>query len=164
MNDAVVEVLIKRKATIATYVIWFGLAFVAIISMFFAIMHSIFWPFVILVFMIEYFIYKRTNLEYEYLMVNETIVIDKIINKQKRKRVIRFDMRKFELVAPAGHEELKKYNKISILNCSSDDRTHRIYIGILRSEDKAVRLLFEPNDKMLNYMRLLLGKKAILEK
>lgn len=163
MNDAVVEVLIKRKATIATYVIWFGLGLVALVSLFFAIMSSIFWPFVVLIFMIEYFIYRRTNIEYEYLMVNETIVIDKIINKQKRKRVISFDMRKFDLVAPAGHAELNRYNKMNILNCSSDDRTHKIYIGILRNEDKSVRLLFEPSDKMLDNMRLLIGKKLIRE-
>lgn len=163
MNDAVVEVLIKRKATIATYVIWFGLALVALISLFFAIMSSIFWPFVVLIFMIEYFIYRRTKIEFEYLMVNETIVIDRIINKQKRKRVISFDMRKFDVVAPAGHEELKRYNKMNILNCSSDDRTNKIYIGILRNQDKTVRLLFEPNAKMLDNMRLLIGKKLFRE-
>ncbi|MDF2822391.1 MAG: hypothetical protein K0R15_2839 [Clostridiales bacterium] len=162
MNDSVVELLIKRKVTVATLAIWFGLTIVSLISVFFSIMASIFWPFTVVILMIVYFIYKKTNIEYEYTMINENIVIDKIMNKQKRKRVINFDIRKFDVVAPAGHQELSRYKNMKVLNCSSDDRTHNIFIGILKSEDKVIRLIFEPNDRMLETMRIIIGKKLYM--
>ena len=48
---------------------------------------------------VDYFKLPSLDLEYEYLYVNGELDIDKIMSKQKRKRVGSYDMKKVEIVA-----------------------------------------------------------------
>ncbi len=88
------------------------------------------------------------NVEYEYIITNGVMDIDKITNKAKRKRILSFDL--------SGVSRLEKYNP-SILNnmsgndvvfaCDADDDNAFLMVAE-REGKKASYLVFSPNDKI----------------
>ena len=48
--------------------------------------------------MLDVFLFRRLDLEYEYLYVNGDLDIDKIMGKQKRKRVFSMNVNDLELL------------------------------------------------------------------
>lgn len=88
------------------------------------------------------------NVEYEYIITNGVMDIDKITNKAKRKRILSFDL--------SSVSRLEKYNP-SILNnmsgkdvvfaCDADDDNAFLMVAE-REGKKASYLVFSPNDKI----------------
>src|SRR5699024_2666160 len=63
----------------------------------------------VLLIVLDYFMFRRLDLEYEYLYVNGDLDIDKIMGKQKRKRIFSMNISELELLAPMGAGELNQY-------------------------------------------------------
>lgn len=88
------------------------------------------------------------NIEYEYIVTNGTMDIDKIINRSSRKRIASFEL---PIVS-----RLEKYNPSIISNinhkdvvfaCNQDESD--AYLMVYQKEGKnAVYVVFAPNDKM----------------
>lgn len=88
------------------------------------------------------------NIEYEYIITNGIMDIDKIINKSSRKRILSFDLSKVS--------RLEKYNpnltaninsKDVIIACDKDDKN--AYFMVAEEENgKATYLVFSPDDKI----------------
>lgn len=88
------------------------------------------------------------NIEYEYIITNGTIDIDKIINKSNRKRILSFEL--------SGVSRLEKYtpnclNNINakevVFACNATDSN--AYLMVAEKEGaKASYLVFSPNEKI----------------
>lgn len=90
----------------------------------------------------------RFNTEYEYIVTNGTMDIDKIINKSSRKRVLSFEL--------SGVTEIEKFNaaRISRINpkelciaCNTDDAD--AYLMVSSAEGKGTSyLVFAPDERL----------------
>ena len=56
-----------------------------------------------------YFVTIYTDVEYEYLYLDKEIVVDKVLHKQKRKRVATYEVEKLEIMAPFKSYHLDSY-------------------------------------------------------
>ncbi len=95
--------------------------------------------------------YKLTsllNVEYEYIITNGSMDVDKITNKSSRKRILSFDL--------SGVTRLEKYNP-HILNSinlkdvvfACDQNDSNAYFMVAEKEGKKPNyLVFSPNDKI----------------
>ena len=105
-------------------------------------------------FAIYMFGYK--NIEFEYDYTNGSLEIAKIINNEKRKKVVTIESSEVKMVAAVGTNESLKYDhvKLKTYNCSTNNKEDKTYILVAHSEAKGndFKVLFNPNDKLLDAM------------
>jgi len=112
-----------------------------------------------------YFFSSSVNLEFEYIYVNGEFDIDKIINQAKRKRALTFDMNHLEIIAPEGSHHLDGYNNKTCKTfdfSSGDKESTGRYIMYGTVKNEMLRVILEPNDRILNDMRMSSPRKVIL--
>ena len=101
MSDLYIELLVKKKKTSTDTLLKVLMIGATVI---FVLGGILFNPIILLLAVVmgvvDYFKLPSLDLEYEYLYVNGELDIDKIMSKQKRKRVGSYDMKKVEIVAP----------------------------------------------------------------
>ena len=60
---------------------------------------------------LDYFVFQWTDIEFEYLYLDKEISVDKIMAKNKRKRVVTLSVEKMEILAPEKSHELDSYRR-----------------------------------------------------
>ncbi|MCK9479910.1 MAG: DUF6106 family protein [Firmicutes bacterium] len=93
------------------------------------------------------------NIEYEYIVTNGELDIDKIAARRKRTRVISAHSRNFEYFAPLNQEHMAEFNNPNItkrFDFSSNTKSPRVYFVILNKDNEKTCFTFEPTDKMLD--------------
>lgn len=78
------------------------------------------------------------NVEYEYIITNGTMDVDKIVNKQSRQRILSFDISKTT--------RMESYNDGLLVGVDSKN----IVIACNRTEPNAYLLVYEKNGKQMN--------------
>ena len=95
MSDLYIELLVKKKKTSTDTLLKVLMIGATVI---FVLGGILFNPIILLLAVVmgvvDYFKLPSLDLEYEYLYVNGELDIDKIMSKQKRKRVGSYDMKK----------------------------------------------------------------------
>lgn len=160
MKDFYMEQLVKRKNTRKTQFLIIGLLVLAALSLpligtslLFAIV-----PFCLV--LITIFIYKMSDVEYEYTYFNGNIDIDKIMSKEFRKHLVSAGLNEVEVIAPTGSLEIQQYRKIKKLNYSSHKKGNRTYQMVINHKGKRARIVFEPTEKLLTEMKLAAPRKV----
>ena len=99
--------------------------------------------------------------EYEYIYFNGELDVDRILGMEARKRVITISAKEMEVLAPTGSPELRPYQQLKVYDCSSktENKTYEI-VAKLKGEN--VRIIFEPNDIILEGMRFYAPRKVFL--
>ena len=105
--------------------------------------------------------WKRLNLEYEYLYYHGDIDIDVIKGMIKRKRMFSANVKNLEVLAPTGSRELQPYSELKAYDCSSNTG-NKTYEMVFMKDDKKIRVIFEPNDTILQGMRMFAPRKVFL--
>jgi len=107
---------------------------------------------------LTYMVISSRRIEYEYAFTNGELDIDKIVNKRKRENLISANCREFEIFAKADSE-------MAVSSLDSED----IYVFVAkkkidededRTKSKRVLVFFEPNEKMLKSIRLMIPGKV----
>ena len=104
---------------------------------------------------------KSTRVEYEYTITNHEMDIDVIRGKSRRKRMTTIDLKKIEYFGNINDEKTKENMK----NAGSiskeyyfvgDRESENIYVTdvISRKDATKVRVYIEPNEKLLEYIRI----------
>lgn len=95
---------------------------------------------------------KKFYVEYEYAFTNGEIDIDKIIEMKKRKRIINFQIKEVELLAPEDSYYIKDFpNKpTDIISCYPPTTDKKIYVAIITGGNRRTMLRFVPNDEFLD--------------
>jgi len=97
------------------------------------------------------------NIEYEYDYTNGSLEIAKIINNEKRKKVVNIESSEVKLVAEIGTNESLKYDHVQLktYDCSAHDDNVKDYILVAHNEEKGYdfKVLFNPSEKLLNAMK-----------
>lgn len=96
-----------------------------------------------------YHLLTGLNVEYEYTITNGTLDIDKIIAQRKRVSMISADVRNF--TAFGSYEEADESSNTTILAIGGEEK---LYYAEFKSESYGeVRLVFSPNEKILNCIK-----------
>lgn len=102
------------------------------------------------------------NIEYEYILTNGEIDVDKIISKRKRKRLITVNCRnflEFGKYNPKEHEN-KTYSS-TILACTSIDDSDTYYAVLDHAKFGRCILVFNPNEKLLEHSKQFIRRNVI---
>lgn len=101
--------------------------------------------------------------EYEYLLLNKELTIDKIIAKQKRKTVAEYDLSKMEVMCPINSHELDSYKarKVSMKNFDSGKADAKPYVIVLKDENGDQLICIEPNEELMKTIKTVCPRKVV---
>ena len=105
---------------------------------------------------VSYYLIKGMNVEYEYLYVNGDLDIDRIRNKERRKRVASYDLANLQMIAPSGSHDLDGYKgqNQKTRDFTSKDPNVPFCIAVYRSEGKEQEMVFlELDDTVIRDMQ-----------
>ena len=90
----------------------------------------------------------RFNVEYEYIVTNGTMDIDKIINKSSRKRILSFELATVSRIEKFNPAQLSGVNaKELFITCNQDDPG--AYLMVSATEGKGTSyLVFAPDERV----------------
>lgn len=160
MNDFYTEQLLKRKTPVSEMVLIVVLGLLGIGALALTAV-TIFAPIVAIVFLaVAIFKARSANQEFEYLYMNGELDIDKIIAKSKRKQVFAGTLNQLEVLTKANAPELKEYVGAAELNFSSGMHKECECVAVYTKEGQITRVVFEPNDKILEAFRMQAPRKV----
>ena len=162
MNEFLTEQLVKRRQTTVTTMKKAGLIAVTVLSAFLALFHPLLIWVTIILAVVDSFLFKRMNLEFEYLYFNGDLDIDKIMNMQSRKRVFSSNIKEMEVIAWSGSVELQQYQRYKVLDFSTQNPDDKVYEMVTQFKGETVRVLFNPNEKILSEMKNMAPRKVFI--
>ena len=109
---------------------------------------------------VDVWVFRSLNVEYEYLYINGNLDIDKIMSKSRRKKVFEMEINDLEVMALRGEAELKMYQGLKAKDYSSGNTNSRQYEMIVIQNGEKKRIIFEPNDVIVDGMRMLAPRKV----
>ncbi len=157
--DTFVEQIIAIKKTAKTWMIYAGITIAAIMLMTaaFLFLNSIFIPIDFLIFWGAYKLYMLQNVEYEYIVTNSTMDIDKIIAKSSRKRSVSFDLTAVQRIEKYTGALPHNAPKDLFFACNKNDEN--AFILFYKQEGKPQKaFVFAPNEKMIEGMKKFLPR------
>jgi len=108
---------------------------------------------------LAWFLSNKLNIEYEYILTNGEIDIDRITAKRKRKRMLNFkcaDVERMGKYNPAEHANIS-YSKTYFV-CNVDENS---MFAVVRHKDQGlVLVIFSPNDKTSEGMKKYLPRQV----
>lgn len=163
MNEFYMEQLVPRKTPVKKDAlirnICLGLT-VAMIGLTFLIGLFIIGAIVMIV--IDVMLMKNSDVEYEYLYLNGDLDIDKVIAKQKRKHVYSLSVHDVIVIAPADSPEMRPYQGVKTMDYSSGIMSASVYKAVVGKDGTKEAILFEPNESLLNGMKMMAPRKVII--
>lgn len=105
-----------------------------------------------------FFMGRNMYIEYEYTFTNGELDIDKIIAKSKRKPLITADVRKFISIGKYSND-MEETSDMTVVISSDNIASHEYYADFQHSDYGSVRLIFSPDERMLDAIRRSLPAK-----
>ncbi len=161
MNESYAEAGAKRKETAGTFALRFLLVFVAIIAFLLTFQNSILLIVSAILIVVIIYIFPKLSVEYEYVYCDGQLDFDKIMGNAKRKTALKIDFEQVEIMAPEGSHALDGYTyvKTAVKDFSSRRKEVKPYVIVIRKGETATKILFEPNEKMINSIKLRYPRK-----
>ena len=161
MSDYYTEQLVKKQAGMKDIVIKAALVAVTIVSVLIVFLcpFGIILP--VLAVILDVLMFRRLNVEYEYLFVNGDLDIDKIMNKAKRKRMFSANVNDLEILAPADSIEVRQYQKAKTYNYSSGSGQAALYALVVSERGEQKKIIFEPNDTIVEGFYMMAPRKVV---
>ncbi len=104
------------------------------------------------------------NVEYEYIVTNGEVDIDKIISRRKRKRIFSASCKEFEILSRVKSNSYSQSvqsikNKI---DASSSIDSPDAFFATLSYKGEKTLLIFEPDERMLNNFKIYIPRKMFI--
>lgn len=100
-----------------------------------------------------YYLISSMSIEYEYILTNGEIDVDKIIARRKRKRLITVDTRQFTEFGLYQNAPQTDSGTTVIMACSSTQDPNTYYALLDHAKFGKCMLVFNPNEKILTNMK-----------
>lgn len=157
--DTFFEQLVVIKKNAKTYIIYALMLLLSVILM--GVCYLMLTQFFILIAAIiiwgDYKLYSLTNVEYEYIITNSAMDIDKIISKSSRKRVFSFELGTVERCEKYRDNLPQDILKDCIYACNKND--DNAYLFVIHPEGKAKQsLVISPDERMSGAMKKFMPK------
>ena len=110
--ETYIEYLVKKKSGMKEMAIRYACMFLIVLSV--VVTVFLMYPPILVITVAlwaayRYLIYPLTDIEYEYLYVDRTLTVDKIMAKEKRKTVATYEIDRLEMLAPADSYRLNEF-------------------------------------------------------
>ncbi len=107
-----------------------------------------------------YFKYRSSYVEYEYTFTNGTLDVDKIVAKSKRYELLTVEVKSFTAFARYDDSAAEQETEdMTVIMPSDNIAAHEYYADFTHDEYGETRLVFAPNEKMLDNIRKFLPAK-----
>lgn len=164
MNESYAECLVRRRIPFYSNIINIVMGVITVICVFLALTTNIIG--MILMFVAgfaTYLLYRNSRVEFEYLYVDKILSIDKIFGKTKRKKAWEGTMEDIQVIAPSESHVLDQYKSLNprTMDFSSQLPGAKTYTAIVRTGSETIRILFEPDEKMLQCFRQTAPRKVV---
>lgn len=103
-----------------------------------------------LVGILAFYTIRSRSLEYEYILVEGDITIDKIIAMSKRKTILHTKVIDFQGFGKAEEFDKKKWEVKKIMSFASSPNAEGVYYFIIKRKNRMAAVFFEPDRKMLD--------------
>lgn len=166
MSDLYTEIIVKKKTTALDQLKKWGMIAATVLAVAAALFLGL--PGLILLVAMaaaDYFLIPSFDVEFEYLYVNGELDVDKVMSKQKRKRIYSCDVKDLVVMAPESSHELDAYRnrqEIKKKDFSSGQPDSKPYAMVIKTEKGTDYVLFEPNDTILKDMKRLSPREVFL--
>lgn len=107
-----------------------------------------------------YLVISSRNIEYEYILTNSEVDMDRIMSRKGRKRIASFDFKDAEIVANIEDNEHNfKYknpeNGIKVIDITGDKERGNVYFVdyFCGEKNEKRRVLFQPTTKMIEAIK-----------
>lgn len=111
-----------------------------------------------------YFLFCLTDLEYEYIYVNGELMVDRIMQKSMRKRMLNVDKSEIEIIAPMTSPKVDPYKnrqwKEFVFTSGYQKDNRRIFEIYCNN---GIKVVFEPNRDMIMAMKSQMPHKVTVE-
>ncbi|NLC68975.1 MAG: hypothetical protein GX754_09420 [Clostridiaceae bacterium] len=164
--DSFLEKIVVRKKTGKDYLVVAG-AILGGLVLFFVVQLVPFLSsfFIIIVAAIVYLIYQviiARYVEFEYIVTNGDLDIDKIIAKRRRKRIFSANCKDFDIVAKlkGGYNDRRISDVKNRIEAISSIESDNIYLVTLLYKGEKTAVLFEPDERMLKAFKQYIPRKV----
>ena len=163
MNESYAEYLVRRKTPAYAWLVTGLLGVITAFFVFMAMTAGVLSVILMFVFgFLTYLSYRNFHVEFEYLYVDKQLNVDKILGKAKRKKAYECSMEEIQMIAPSDSHVLSDYKVTGkTLDCSSRMPGVKTYTAVIQKGSESIRLIFEPNDKMLHCFRQTALRKVV---
>lgn len=96
---------------------------------------------------------RSFNVEYEYILTNSDLDVDKIISQSRRKRLTSVDLRNIEIMAPITPDYRNEYESQGIktkIDASTGDLKTTYFIKYASDKTGMTLLTFNPDDRIIS--------------
>ena len=163
-SDFYTEQLIKKQTTGKDRMIKILLILLTVVSVLiiFIFPFGIILPVALIA--LDVFMFQRMDVEYEYLFVNGDLDIDKIMHKARRKRVCSVNINDVEILAPADSGDARQYQRAKTQDYTSASGSKNVYALVVNEKGVLKKILFEPNDTIVEGFFLMAPRKVVRKK
>ena len=151
-SDVFFEQIVPIKKSAGTWAAIIGLWFVAILLIAFLFLTNLLGSFtLILCFGVGYgafWLSNKFNVEFEYIITNGTLDIDKITNKSSRKRILSFELSQVTRLEKYNPAAITNINKKELVIACNPQKSDTYFITANRTGKNNVNLVFAPNKKL----------------
>ncbi len=157
MNDLYTEASVKKRVT-ATDTAIKVVAILVVVAMIFAglLFNKLLTLIGVLGIFAAYYLLPQLNVMYEYVFCDGQLDFDKIMAGEKRKHMYRLDFDHVLIMAPANSHALDSYKSnpaAKKLDFTSLEKDRKVYCIVESSGDLQTLVYFEPNEKMISYIK-----------
>lgn len=139
----------KDTKTIITYIgTWVLGVAVSLFIILFMLLGALSVPAATGIIFLAYWLTSKLNLEFEYIVTNGTMDIDKIVNKSYRKRVLSFELSNVTRLEKYNPAALNGINKKDIVFACNTDLEGAFFLAAQRDGKGNAYLVFAPEDKV----------------
>ena len=101
---------------------------------------------------------RSRDVEFEYILTNSELDVDKIMSQKSRKRVISIDFKNIEIMANINDNDhnygyINRTDNIRIYDVTGNKTNGNVYFVDTEIECENVRILFQPTSKMLDSIK-----------
>lgn len=167
--DTFIEKLVTRRKGAKEGLIASGIVFGTILVIFIILQIKILFDLGIWMFLavgaiyLAYRLIVAQNVEFEYVVTNGDLDIDKIVARRKRKRIFSASCKDFEIVAKvssSGFDEAARNTKVKI-DAASMPSYPDAYYATLNYKGEKTLVIFEPDERMLNNFKIFIPRKVL---
>lgn len=165
MDEYYVEQIVKKNPTFISksirFIVWF-IAVILLLAGLFVFGSSIFILLAIVVGIAGSIISPYLNVEYEYLYLSKELSVDRIFNKERRKKAAEFALDKMEVMAPKNSHALDSYmgRVAKSFDFTSGSADAKVFVIILN--DGGLKSVFiEPDEAMLKAIKDHFPRKVV---
>ncbi len=164
--DTFIEYMIKQKKKKRDYmraalIIATSTIVVLIVTLIFLVLPSYLisiWPLTVAgIYYGSYKIISSFDVEYEYILTNGELDVDKITHKKKRRRIITIHTKSFIEFGKIGDENEKLHKKTdftNIINASANSSSYTDYYAVFFKNGQKMKLIFNPTGKMIDIFKI----------